>query len=157
MSFDDVALLRKTALFLQQLHDSCSQLNLFAPPRDWFITFREALGHLVFVSDDEVLWRALDRLCEQLCDEVELAGDYSASVAANADLAVLVNSRLASTAGMPRFQTGRVTLSSLTAVRGVPHSVVCLLGVDREGEPNTLGNPDDLTQSPQCIGDRDQK
>ena len=159
VSFDDVALLGKTALFLQQLHDSCSQLNLFAPPRDWFITFREALGHLVFVSDDEVLWwRALDRLCEQLCDEVELAGDYSASVAANpADLAVLVNSRLASTAGMPRFQTGRVTLSSLTAVRGVPHSVVCLLGVDREGEPNTLGNPDDLTQSPQCIGDRDQR
>ena len=39
----------------------------------------------------------------------------------------------------------------------VPNSVVCLLGVDREGEPNTLGNPDDLTQSPQCIGDRDQR
>ncbi|MGB1503152.1 MAG: exodeoxyribonuclease V subunit gamma, partial [Ilumatobacteraceae bacterium] len=142
VSFDDVALLGKTALFLQQLHDSCSQLNLFATPRDWFITFREALGHLMFVSDDGVLWwRAIDRLCEQLCDEVELAGDYSASVAVNpADLAVLVNSRLASTAGMPRFQTGRVTLSSLTAVRGVPHSVVCLLGVDREATPMTSLN-----------------
>ena len=159
VSFDDVALLGKTALFLQQLHDSCTQLNLLATPRDWFVSFREALGQLVSVSGDEVLWwRAIDHLCEQLCDEVELAGDDSASVVVNpADLAVLVNSRLASTAGIPRFQTGRVTVSSLTAVRGVPHSVVCLLGVDREGEPNTLANPDDLTQSPQCIGDRDQR
>ena len=51
-----------------------------------------------------------------------------ASVVVNpADLAVLVNSRL-STAGMPP-SFWRVMAPSFTAVRGVPHSVVCLLGV----------------------------
>ena len=96
----------------------------------------------MFVSDDEVLWwRAIDRLCEQLCDEVELAGDYSASVAVTPLILLCWSTR-----DWPRQRECLVfnwamTLSSLTAVRGVPHSVVCLLGVDREGEPNTLGNP----------------
>ena len=73
-----------------------------------------------------------------------------------ADLAVLVNSRLASTAGDTSFPDWASDVVFVDCC-GVPHSVVCLLGVDREGEPNTLGNPDDLTQSPQCIGDRDQR
>ncbi len=42
----------------------------------------------------------------------------------------LFRRRLAGINGRPRFGTGAVTVSSLTAQRGVPHRVVCLLGLD---------------------------
>ncbi len=159
VTFDDVGLLGKTVLFVQQLHDSCEQLGHPAAPQDWFVIFRKALRNLVAVHDDEVFWwRAIDRLFDEIHGELRRVGEPSASeVSQPADLSVLISSRLLTTKGLPRFHTGRVTVSSFTALRGVPHRVVCLLGIDREGEPSALGNPDDLTQSPQCIGDRDAR
>lgn len=159
VSFDDIGLLGKTMMFAQQLHDSCEQLGHPAAPQEWFEILRQSLGHLVSVNDDEVFWwRSVDRLFDEVHEELRRVGEPSASaISQPADLSVLISSRLSATKGMPRFHTGRVTVSSFTALRGVPHRVVCLLGIDREGEPSALGNPDDLTQSPQCIGDRDAR
>ena len=159
VSFDDIGPLGKTVMFAQQLHDSCEQLGHPAAPEEWFATLRHALGYLVSVNDDEVFWwRAIDRLFDEVQDELHRVGEPLASVVSQpADLSVLISSRLSATKGLPRFLTGRATVSSFTALRGVPHRVVCLLGIDRDGEPSALGNPDDLTQSPQCIGDRDAR
>lgn len=159
VTFDDIGPLGKAVMFVQQLHDCCEQLGHPATPQEWFAVLRQSLGQLISVNDDEVFWwRAIDRLFDELQDEIRRVGEPSASVVSQpADLSVIVSSRLLATKGLPRFLTGRVTVSSFTALRGVPHRVVCLLGIDREGEPSALGNPDDLTQSPQCIGDRDAR
>ena len=76
-------------------------------------------------------WRAVERTIEDLRDRGvgRRRGPHHAGRSRRPGRPC-VRSRLSATGGRARFGTGAVTVSSLTAQRGVPHRVVCLLGLD---------------------------
>ena len=51
--------------------------------------------------------------------------------------------------------SGSVTLCGLGDLRGVPHEVVCILGLDDDVLRPTTTHPDDLLVRAPCAGDRD--
>lgn len=122
----------------------------------WIRRLRYVIDDLVALDDERThAWRALDVLVEDITEAVEVAG--CTTPVEPAHMSILVRRVLSSTAGRPRFDTGRITVSSLTALRGVPHRVVCLLGMDHGVEPSSTHRSDDLAAAAPCLGDRDPR
>jgi exodeoxyribonuclease V gamma subunit len=142
---------------LDALRTAHTRLSAPCPPAEWMSTFASVLADLIELDDDRGLqWRAVERTVDGVLDAIELAAVAPVAVDPS-EMVALVSSVLGSSSGRPRFATGRVTLSSLTAQRGLPHRVVCLLGMDLTSEPSGFGNPDDLTGAAPCLGDRDRR
>ena len=142
---------------LDALRSAHTRLASPLPPAEWVTAFAEVLAALVVIDDDRGLdWRAVERAIDEVRTSIELVGVESVP-ADPSEIAALLSASLSGASGRPRFGTGRVTVSSLTAQRGVPHRVVCLLGMDLASEPSGFGNPDDLVSASPCLGDRDQR
>jgi exodeoxyribonuclease V gamma subunit len=122
----------------------------------WCAALAEVARTLCAVADDDAWqWRGLDQALDELHDDAALVGAADRLVLPWTELAALTRAALGRRAGRPRFGTGAVTLTSTTALRGVPHRVVCWLGLD--GELAASSSADDLTATPPCVGDRDPR
>ena len=73
------------------------------------------------------------------------------------DLRQLLGRHLDGPAGRVSFFRGGVTISSLTPLRGIPHRVVCLLGMDEDAFGAGAPDGDDLTATHPLVGDRDRR
>ena len=157
--FDDVAALGSVMAFLDALRVIHAELAQSLPASLWVERFRVALHQIVIVDDDKTfLWRSVDRVLDGVAESAALAGSEAEATEIDpAEMVALLSAGLSGSVGRPRFDTGRVTLSSLTALRGVPHRVICLLGMDLDSEPSGFGSPDDLVANTPCIGDRDAR
>ena len=157
VTFSDLAVAGGGIELLDALRTAHMRLSVPHLPADWMSTFASVLADLIELDDDRgVQWRAVERAVDAVLDAVGLAGVEPVAVEPS-EMVALVSSALGGMSGWPRFATGRITMSSLTAQRGVPSRVVCLLGMDLAGEPSGFGNPDDLTGSAPCVGDRDRR
>lgn len=126
-------------------------------PHSWCTTLAEVTRSLCAVCDDDAWqWRSLDLALDELHDDATLVGVAEGLEVPVTELAALTRGVLSRQTGRPRFGTGAVTLSSPTALRGVPHRVVCWLGLDGELAVSSTA-ADDLTASPPCVGDRDPR
>jgi exodeoxyribonuclease V gamma subunit len=125
---------------------------------EWCDALARAADALFEVPDD-ASWqrRDLDVELGRFADESRVGDEPLALKVPSTDLATLFGQRLAGRPGRARFGTGAVTLSSLTAQRGVPHPVVCLLGLDGDLGSSAVAMNDDLTQATPCVGDRDPR
>ena len=125
------------------------------PPAEWCASLLDVLTRLVGEADPDTWFqrREIDQAITALADSAQ--GHRSA--VPTADLVALLSGALRSSPGRPRFGTGRVTVSSLTAERGIPHRVVCLLGIDQANELGGFSGPDDLIATRPCLGDRDRR
>jgi exodeoxyribonuclease V gamma subunit len=157
--FDDVDAIGSVMACLDALRVIHAELAEPLPASVWVERFRVALHQIIAVDDDMTfLWRSIDRVLDDVAESVGSAGPEAGATEIDpAEMVALLSAGLSSTAGRPRFDTGRVTLSSLTALRGVPHRVVCLLGMDLDSEPSGFGSPDDLVANNPCVGDRDAR
>ena len=153
---DDVEVAGSLAELLHQLGRAHLALTTAVTATSFAGAVAEAAAALCEVPDVESWqWRGLDQLLTDLSTESAVAGVPCPLPVHPRDMATLLAGRLAGSPGRVRFGTGAVTLSSLTAQRGVPHRVVCLIGLDGDlGGGGGVG-ADDLTASPQCVGDRD--
>jgi len=125
------------------------------PAAPWCASLLGILTRLVGDADPDTWFQRaeIDRAVNSLA---ESAGEHPEPVP-TADLAALLMGALTTSPGRPRFGTGRVTVSSLTAERGIPHRVVCLLGMDQANELGGFSGPDDLIAARPCLGDRDRR
>jgi exodeoxyribonuclease V gamma subunit len=154
---DDVALLGALAELIDQLEQAGAALRSAATVVAWCDALAAALQALCAVPDaDAWQWRAVERTLAELRDEASVDGEPRTTPVDPADLAVLVRGRLSAAGGRARFGTGAVTVSSLTAQRGVPHRVVCLLGIDTDAAAGGLA-AEDLAAARPCVGDRDPR
>jgi len=155
---DDVAIAGALAELIHHLDRALTALCNPSPVDEWAAALSEALPALCEVPDaDAWQWRAVERVIDEFRSEALCDGEARATLVEPADLATLLRGRLTGGAGRPRFGTGAVTVSSLVAQRGVPHPVVCLLGLDDDIGAGGLPIADDLVAAAPCIGDRDAR
>lgn len=153
-----VGVLGSLAELVEQLDVAVAGLRTPGTVASWCDALSGALTSLCTVPDaDAWQWRAVEHLVEEIRSEATVDGAARTTEVDPADLAALVRTRLAAGGGRPRFGTGAVTVSSLTAQRGVPHPVICLLGLDSEAGSGALPATDDLVSAKPCVGDRDQR
>jgi len=138
----------------------------------WAGELRDLIHRLCELPDDDVWqWNQfhdhLDSFVEEArptwlsdsgrtTDDSEIDDDTGWARFEPDQIARLFAGRLGGSPGRVRFGTGAVTLSSLTAQRGVPHRVICIIGLDGD-IGSTIAPADDLTAAIACVGDRDAR
>jgi exodeoxyribonuclease V gamma subunit len=154
----DVELAGAFADLLHQLRLVTTALRSDATVRDWSERLLEGLHALCdTTADDSWQWRDVEFAINGFRDEAKVGDTWRTTVVPAAELVELMRIRLDSSGGRPRFGTGSVTVSSLTAQRGVPHQVVCLLGIDDDLGSGAMAAAEDLIAMTPCIGDRDSR
>ena len=155
LPLDDIAVIGALGEVVEALEVLRDELIGDRPVGQWCASLTDVLTRLVGDTDPDTWFQRseVDRAIAALADS---AGGHPSTVP-TADLVTLLDGALRSSPGRPRFGTGRLTVSSLTAERGIPHRVVCLLGVDQANEIGGFSGPDDLIATRPCLGDRDRR
>jgi exodeoxyribonuclease V gamma subunit len=121
----------------------------------WAVAIADAADALTAPSPRDAWQRAeLHWLLAGVVDEA--AG--SPALLDAADVAALLESRLAGRPTRANFRTGHLTVCTLAPMRSVPHRVVCLLGLDDTVFPRrSPRDGDDLLLAAPHVGDRDAR
>lgn len=155
---DDVVLLGALAEFVDLAGAAVERLGATHDPAEWCETLLEAARSLCSLDDaDSWQWELLEAEVGAVRDEALASGVAHLRPIEPHELAALLSGQLSGRPGRPRFGTGAVTVSSLTAQRGIPYPVVCLLGLDGELGAAGASSADDLVAQMPCVGDRDTR
>jgi exodeoxyribonuclease V gamma subunit len=155
---DDVVTAGRLAEFVAVLDAAVDALRVAATVDRWTATLAASVRALCDLPDDDAWqWGLLERTLGAFAAEATVDGEPRSSEVDPFDLAVLLQARLSAGGGRPRFGTGAVTLSAFTALRGVPHEVVCVLGLDADTGAGAIAAAEDLTADPPCVGDREPR
>lgn len=132
------------------------RLTTPAPVAEWCAGVGASIVSLFRPGPDDA-WtvRAVERALSDLTDDAASVPVTDERVVDPGQLLALARVKLESGSGRARFGTGAVTLSSLTAQRGVPFRVVCVLGLDSEA--GLISSVENLLAARPCIGDRDPR
>jgi exodeoxyribonuclease V gamma subunit len=121
----------------------------------WADAIADAADLLTDVDADHA-WQRF-QLTDLLGDLVAAAGDVTVDLTP-AEMRGIVQTGLSARGASARYRTGRITASSMVPLRGVPHRVVCLLGLDDGVFPRAPGRDgDDITLRDPRVGDRDPR
>jgi exodeoxyribonuclease V gamma subunit len=154
---DDLALAGDLAEFVHRLARAAETLSVEQSVAEWCEALRAAALQLCALDDtDSWHWHRLETELTRLTADAAAGGVPSSRPVPPEQMAMLLAERLGGRAGRPRFGSGAITLSSLTAQRGVPYRVVCLLGLDTDAVGSAAA-ADDLTASAPVVGDRDPR
>ena len=127
---------------------------------DWANLLANAATALTAPAAADAWQRAeLERLLSDVVQEATAeSGAVSNAPLDAADVAALLERRLAGRPTRANFRTGHLTVCTLQPMRSVPHRVVCLLGLDDTVFPRrSPRDGDDLLLADPEIGDRDAR
>ena len=115
------------------------------------------LGDLVLaLGEAPYAWQAA-QLHGELADVAEEAGDTDVELGP-ADIAALLQPRLAGRPSRTGFRTGTLTVCTLVPMRSVPHRVVCLVGLDDGAFPrHAVVDGDDVLARDPRPGEHDAR
>jgi exodeoxyribonuclease V gamma subunit len=130
----DLDLVGAVAEIIAVVRKAVASFARSATPAGWVTRFRELLDHLVAVSGDDG-WQ-LGHAQLLLADLVTASGDEAPPVGLG-DMRHLVTDWLAAHPPRSTLLTGSLTVTTLEALRHVPHRVVCLVGLDEASFPRT--------------------
>ena len=154
----DVEIAGAFAELLHRLRRVTTALRTDATVREWSDCLLAGLHALCdTTADDSWQWRDVEKAIGGFRDDAKVGDGWRTTIVPATELIELMRIRLDASGGRARFGTGAVTVSSLTAQRGVPHAVVCLLGIDDDLGSGSLAAAEDLIASAPCIGDRDAR
>ena len=115
-----------------------------ATPVEWVARFRDLLTRLVDVSSDDA-WQLGH--AQVLLSELAAASGPDAPMIGLGDMRHLVADWLGSHPPRSTLLTGNLTVTTLEALRHVPHRVVCLVGIDEASFPRaSRRSGDDLLE-----------
>ncbi len=154
----DVEVAGAIADLVHELQRVTALLRTDATVHEWCDALLQGLRSLCdTIADDAWQWRDVEFAIGGFRDEATIDGVARTATLAAEELVSLLRIRLDSGGGRPRFGSGSVTVSSLTAQRGVPHAVVCLVGIDDDLGSGAVAASEDLIAATACIGDRDAR
>jgi exodeoxyribonuclease V gamma subunit len=147
------------AEYLDRLQAAVTALSTTQPIGDWVASIADATDALTALSPRDAWQRAeLQRILVDVLDEATLDGVIATTSLDAADVAALLEERLAGRPTRANFRTGHLTVCTLQPMRSVPHRVVCLLGLDDAVFPRrSARDGDDLLLDAPHVGDRDAR
>ncbi len=152
---DAVELVGRLAEFVDRIDLVTTRLRRPQPVADWVEAITAAVDLLTEIGPEDA-WQRV-QLADLLADLVDAAGSADLELMPR-ELRGILDAGMQVRAGSARYRTGRVTISSLIPMRGVPARVVCLLGLDDGVFPRAPGRDgDDITLRTPRIGDRDPR
>ncbi|MFM8861843.1 MAG: exodeoxyribonuclease V subunit gamma [Acidimicrobiia bacterium] len=153
---DGLLVAGRFAELVRAIAAAVDRLTIPAPVADWCAGVGQSISSLFRPGPDDA-WtvRAVERALSDLTEDAASVPVTDERVVEPGQLLALARVKLESGSGRARFGTGAVTLSSLTAQRGVPFRVVCLLGLDSEA--GAIASAENLLATRPCIGDRDAR
>ena len=155
---DDVVLLGALAELVDLVATAVDRLLSTSDPVDWCEALLGAAASICSLDDaDSWQWQLLEAELGAVRDEALASGSAHLHPIDPHELAALLSGQLSGRPGRPRFGSGAVTVSSLTAQRGIPSPVVCLLGLDGSLGAAGASSADDLIAQSPCVGDRDAR
>jgi len=145
-----VAAVGAFAEFVEVVRSGADVLGETQSPSTWVDRLAATLDDLVEVTDDDAWqWRRLDAVLATFAEDAAGAAERAVD---GLELAALLAGQLGGAAGRAQFGSGAVTLTSLTGLRGVPHRVVVLLGLDGDLGASG-GRADDLLAVDRRLGE----
>ena len=128
------------------------------PIGSWLELLRGAVD-AVFAAPADSLWQQtqLDALLESVGEAATVDGVECEVDISLADLRAALGRGLQRTAGRANFFRGGITVTSLTPLRGLPHKVVCILGLDEAAFSVPAPDGDDLIAAVPAVGDLDRR
>lgn len=147
------------AEYLDRLQATVADFAQRRPIDAWADALTDAADALTALSPRNAWQRAeMQRLLGDVVDEATGDDGASATLLDVADVAALLENRLAGRPTRANFRTGHLTVCTLHPMRTVPHRVVCLLGLDDTVFPrHSPRDGDDLLLDEPHIGDRDAR
>jgi exodeoxyribonuclease V gamma subunit len=147
------------AELLHRLRIALDQMRDDQPLTSWCEMFAQALQALCAVDDiDDWQMQGVLRALDTLAHEATIAGEPCTIGIDGPSFVELVRNTLTGHSARARHGSGAVTVSSLATLRGVPHRVVCLLGLDSDLLGAVAGTAaDDLVSAWPCVGDPDPR
>jgi exodeoxyribonuclease V gamma subunit len=126
---------------------------------EWATAIAAAADALGSTRPSDAWQRAeLERLLQDVVAEATRGDTVSPAVLDVADVAALLEDRLAGRPTRIGFRTGHLTVCTLQPMRSVPHRVVCLLGLDDSAFPRrSRRDGDDILLLDSQVGDRDPR
>ncbi len=150
-----IDLVGRLAEFIDRLAVVTERARHPQPVSAWADAIVDAADLLTDVDVDRA-WQRF-QLTDLVGDLVAAAGGLAVDVTP-AEMRGIVQAGFNLRGGSARYRTGRITASSMVPLRGVPHRVVCLLGLDDGVFPRTPGHDgDDITLQDPRVGDRDPR
>ena len=160
LPLDDVdsAAIDLAGRFAEYVDRLCHALDTFATPQPvdaWAAAIDDAADALTASAPRDAWQRSeLQWLLAEVVDEA--AG--APALLDAADVAALLETRLAGRPTRANFRTGHLTVCTLQPMRSVPHRVICLLGLDDTVFPRrSPRDGDDLLLAAPHVGDRDAR
>jgi exodeoxyribonuclease V gamma subunit len=143
----------RVAEFVERLADALRALERPGTPAEWCARLSRAIDGLALAAPDA----QEDRVAlEVMLSTVEEQAGATAVALDLAELRALLAPHISGAPGRTAFRTGALTVTSMEAMRGVPHRVVCLLGLDDAVFPaKATRDGDDLMLAVPRCGDRD--
>jgi exodeoxyribonuclease V gamma subunit len=156
---DEVKTAGALADLVHRLRSALDRMHEAQPITSWCDLFGEAMGSLCAVDDvDDWQMQGVLRSLDQLTTAAMLDGSPCDVPIDSQSFVEVLRGVLAGHSARARHGSGAVTVSSLATLRGVPHRVVCLLGLDNDLLGVSAGNAaDDLIGSWPCLGDPDPR
>ncbi|MDX6728935.1 MAG: exodeoxyribonuclease gamma subunit [Baekduia sp.] len=147
------------AEYLDRLQATVADFAQRRPIGAWAAALADAADALTHVSAPDAWQRGeLQRMLADVVEEATGEEGTSAAPLDVADVAALLESRLAGRPTRANFRTGHLTVCTLQPMRSVPHRVVCLLGLDDTVFPRrSARDGDDLLLGEPHVGDRDAR
>jgi exodeoxyribonuclease V gamma subunit len=147
------------AEYVDRLQAAVADFAQRRPIGAWATALAGAADALTAVPPSAAWQRAeLERLLAEVVDEATGEDGTSPATLDVADVAALLESRLAGRPTRANFRTGHLTVCTLQPMRSVPHRVVCLLGLDDTVFPRrSARDGDDLLLAAPQVGDRDAR
>ena len=150
-----IDLVGRLAEFVDRVETVTGCLRQPQPVSEWIDAITDAADLLTDVELDDA-WQRF-QLTDLLGDLEIDAGDLAVDLTLR-EIRGIIESGLESRGGTARYRSGRITASSLVPMRGVPHRVICLLGLDDGVFPRAPGRDgDDITLRDPVVGDRDPR
>ncbi len=155
---DDVPVAGRFAELLGRLSRLCTEVSKARPANEW-ITLLQTATEDLFATDSQMQWQEhrLSNVLSTIAENATQDGRPSEVNLTLSDVRHLLGDQLEGSAGSADFFRGGVTFSTLTPLRGIPHRVICLLGMDEAAFSAAAADGDDLLAIDPFVGDRDRR